>query len=83
MAAPLRLFWRLSGLAALLGAWALIHAVYGPFVLPRPGEAFTELARLFESGTAQTALVSTGVPGVARLARRLRHRLRPRRRGRP
>ncbi len=60
MAAPLRLFWRLSGLAVLLGAWALIHAFYGPFVMPRPGEAFAELARLFQSGAAQTAFVSTG-----------------------
>ena len=60
MAAPLRLFCGLSGLAVLLGAWALIHAFYGPFVLPRPGEAFAELARLFQSGAAQTAFVSTG-----------------------
>ncbi len=51
--------WTGVGVAAVLVAWALGHAIYGPFVLPAPQAAALELARLFRNGTAERALVST------------------------
>ncbi len=65
LAPPSRLFWRMSGLAGLVGAWALGHAVYGPFVLPRPEQALLTLLRLFASGAAQTALIATGAQALS------------------
>jgi NitT/TauT family transport system permease protein len=55
----LRILCSLSGLAALVGAWAAIHALYGPLVLPRPDLAARELLRLLVSGEAQPALAAT------------------------
>ena len=49
----------LSGLAALVGAWAAVHAAYGPLVLPRPDEAARELVRLCLDGEAERALLAT------------------------
>jgi len=51
--------WSLAGIGALLGLWGWGAAAYGPFILPRPGEAFGQLFNLFVSGEAQKALVST------------------------
>ena len=59
------IFWRMSGLAALVGAWALGHAVYGPFVLPRPIEAAQALLGLFASGAAQSALAASAAQALS------------------
>jgi len=55
----------LSGLAALVGVWAAIHAAYGPLVLPRPDLAVRELLSLFVSGEAQQALKATLLHSLA------------------
>ena len=60
-----RLFWRVFGLLALAAAWAYGHAVYGPFVLPRPDAAAAELLRLFASGAAGAAIASTAGQALA------------------
>ena len=54
-----------SGLAALVGVWAALHAAYGPLVLPRPDLAVRELLRLFLSGEAQLALKATLLHSLA------------------
>ena len=55
----------LTGLGALIGAWALVHFAYGPLVLPRPDLAARELFALFASGEAEKALLSTLVHSLA------------------
>ncbi len=60
-----RVVYSLSGLVALVGVWAAIHAAYGPLVLPRPDLAARELLRLFASGEAQLALKATLLHSLA------------------
>ena len=55
----------MAGLAALVGAWAIIHVAYGPLVMPRPDLAARELFRLFMTGEAEKALWSTLVHSLA------------------
>jgi NitT/TauT family transport system permease protein len=51
--------WSALGVAGIVVAWAVGHAVYGPFVLPAPAAAAAELVRLLGAGTAERALVTT------------------------
>jgi NitT/TauT family transport system permease protein len=48
-----------TGLAAVVAGWALVNALYGPLVLPRPDAAVRELLRLFANGQAQSAMSAT------------------------
>jgi NitT/TauT family transport system permease protein len=48
-----------TGLAFVIAGWALVHAIYGPLVLPRPDEAVRELVHLFAKGQAQSAMSAT------------------------
>lgn len=59
MSAARRALWSVSGLFALLLAWGAGHAAYGPFVLPRPDEAFAALVGLVRSGAAGVAILAT------------------------
>lgn len=62
LATPL---WSLASVAALLGLWGWGAAAYGPFILPRPDEAFGQLFNLFVSGEAQKALLSTSLQALS------------------
>jgi NitT/TauT family transport system permease protein len=64
MSAARAIGWGLVGLALLWFAWGLGAQTFGPFVLPRPGEAAGRLFELFASGEATTALVSTGAQAL-------------------
>jgi NitT/TauT family transport system permease protein len=48
-----------TGLAAVVAGWALVHSLYGPLVLPRPDEAALELLRLPGNGEAESAMSAT------------------------
>jgi NitT/TauT family transport system permease protein len=54
-----RVLLSVTGLAAVVAGWALVHAVYGPLVLPRPAEAARELLRLIANGEAERAMSAT------------------------
>ncbi len=68
MAAPdrpaLRMVWPALGLGLLAGAWALVHAIAGPFVLPSLADTGAALGRIVASGAALTALAVTLVHAV-------------------
>jgi NitT/TauT family transport system permease protein len=66
MRGPLfRVVLRGAGLAVLLAGWTLVHAIYGPLVLPRPDEAAGELVRLFANGDAEKAMSATLLHSLA------------------
>jgi NitT/TauT family transport system permease protein len=59
-----RILWGAVGLAAVGLAWSWGHAVFGPFVLPRPSEAIEALICLVKSGEVASAVRTTAVQSL-------------------